>query len=348
MLLKRVLVTGAAGLVGGELCGALADRGYAVTAMVHQSRRILRGECEELPTTSEAGFGRVVLVDGDLTQDNLGWSADRAEALLAHDIVVHCAADTSLGGDEGKRRALNVDGTHRLLRWLARGAPPPALVHVSTAYVCGVRSGPVAEAPAPLDGFNNGYEASKAEAERLVSASGLAVIVARPSIVVGRWADGALSRFDNLYGLIRLGGEGRMRELPAAAHATLDLVPIDHVIGGLIDLIERLEEAAGRIFHLASGVPVPVAALCALDVPGFRVPRLVPPVADRVRGDFLALFAGYLAQDPRFAIDNLARLSGRHCPPTDLAFLRRLVEGACRAGFMRPDPALLAEAVAVT
>ncbi len=316
--------------------------------MVHRNRRLVRADRGEVPTAATAGGGRVVLIDGDLHRDDLGWSPDRAEALLAHDVVVHCAADTSLGASDGDRRALNVEGTRRLLQWLARGASPPALVHVSTAYVCGARSGSVAEAPASCDGFNNGYEASKAEGERLVSGSGLTTVIARPSIVVGRWADGALSRFDNVYGLIRLCGEGRLRELPAAPHATLDLVPIDHVVGGLVDLVERVDQAAGRIVHLASGSPVPVAALGALDVPGFHRPRLVPPATDRRRGDFLSLFAGYLAQDPRFAVETLAALSGRRCPPTDGAFLRRLVEGACRAGFMRPDPALLLEAAALT
>ncbi len=249
--------------------------------MVHRNRRLVRADRGEVPTAATAGGGRVVLIDGDLHRDDLGWSPDRAEALLAHDVVVHCAADTSLGASDGDRRALNVEGTRRLLQWLARGASPPALVHVSTAYVCGARSGSVAEAPASCDGFNNGYEASKAEAERLVSGSGLTTVIARPSIVVGRWADGALSRFDNVYGLIRLCGEGRLRELPAAPHATLDLVPIDHVVGGLVDLVERVDQAAGRIVHLASGSPVPVAALGALDVPGFHRPRLVPPATDR-------------------------------------------------------------------
>ena len=300
-----------------------------------------------MATAPEAGFGRVVLVDGDLTRDDLGWSTERAAALLAHDVVVHCAADTSLGGSDAGRLALNVVGTRRLLRWLARGAPPPALVHVSTAYVCGARSGPIAEVPAPRDGFNNAYEASKAEGERLVSASGLSAAIARPSIVVGRWSDGALSRFDNVYGLIRLCGEGKLRELPAAAHATLDLVPIDHVVGGLVDMVERFELTAGRIVHLVSGDPVPVTALCALDAPGFHRPRLVPPTG-RMRSDFLSLFAGYLSQHPRFSTDALVKLSGRRCPPTDTAFVCRLIEGAARAGFMRPDPALLAQAAAVT
>lgn len=315
--------------------------------MVHRNRRLLRAERVEVAASLEAGPGRVVLVDGDLRQDDLGWSADRAAALLAHDVVVHCAADTSLGGSDTGRQALNVEGTRRLLRWLARGTPPPALVHVSTAYVCGARSGPIAEAPAPRDGFNNGYEASKAEGERLVAASGLAAVIARPSIVVGRWADGALSRFDNVYGLIRLCGEGKLRELPAAADATLDLVPIDHVVGGLVGLVERFEQAAGRIVHLVSGDPVPVTTLCALDAPGFHSPRLVPPTGG-MRSDFMSLFAGYLAQNPRFATDTLVALSGRRCPRTNAAFVRRLIVGASRGGFMRPDPALLEATAAVT
>ena len=341
LLRRRVLVTGAAGLIGGELCGTLAERGHTVTALVHRNRRLVRADRSEVPTAPGAGPGRVVLVEVDLHRDDLGWSPERAEAMLSHDVVVHCAADTSLGAGAPDLRALNVEGTRRLLRWLAQGAPP-LLVHVSTAYVCGARSGPVAEVPAPREGFNNAYEASKAEAERLVSTSGLAAVIARPSIVVGRWSDGALSRFDNVYGLIRLCGEGRLRELPAAAHSTLDLVPVDHVAGGLVDLVECAEQAAGRVVHLVSGSPVPVTALCALDVPGFHRPRLVPPATHGARGNFLALFAGYLSQDPRFSTDALASLSARRCPPTDRAFLRRLVEGACRAGFMRPNQVLLA------
>ncbi len=301
--------------------------------MVHRSRRI---------ACADGGEQRFTCVEGDLARDDLGWDAGRTTAMLDHDIVVHCAADTALAGGEGQRD-LNVGGTRRLLRWLARSARPPALVHVSTAYVCGARSGPIEEVAAmPADTFNNGYEASKAEAEALVAASGLPHAIARPSIVVGRWRDGAISRFDGFYNLLRLAGDGRLRELPGEPDATLDLVPIDHVAGGLVDIVERFEAASGGIVHLASGDPVPVAALCSLAVPGFRAPRLVPPEAGGRRGDLLGPFAAYLRQDPRFAVANLAALSGRRCPPTDTAFLHRLVEGACRAGAMRPDPALLA------
>ena len=47
-----------------------------------------------------------------------------------------------------------------------------------------------------------------------------------------------------------------------------------------------------------------------------------------------ALYATYLRRDPRFVTENLRALSGRVCPPTDAAFLRRLVAFAVGAGFL--------------
>jgi len=41
-------------------------------------------------------------------------------------------------------------------------------------------------------------------------------------------------------------------------------VPIDHVIGGLTDIDERMAAASGRTYHLVSGAPVPVAAFRTL------------------------------------------------------------------------------------
>ncbi len=341
-----VLVTGAAGLIGGELCGALAEVGHGVIAMVHHRARLVRSDGTNVTE-------RVTLLHGDITRRDLGLGVEAAAILARCDRVVHCAADTSLG--TGRHEAVNVGGTQNLLDLLARSASAPGLVHVSTAYVSGTRSGAIAEAAATGAG-TNAYEASKIAGERLVVASGLRAVIARPSIVVGRWHDGAIARFDDLYGLIRLVAAGRIRALPTTPGATLDLVPIDHVVGGLVDLVERFEAARGRVFHLASGVPMPVATLCTTAFAGLHAPRLVGPgdagpddagpgnVAVGGRGTarhaLLSLYAGYLTRDPRFATTNLAALSGRLAPPVDVAFLRRMIGHACAAGYLRRDPAL--------
>ncbi len=195
--------------------------------------------------------------------------------------------------------------------------------------------------------FPNAYEATKAEAEALALEAGAAV--ARPSIVVGRHADGAIGRFDGAYALLRLAGEGRVRSLPASPGAALDLVPLCHVAGGLAHLAERMGAARGRVFHLASGAPVPVAALCGLarTFPGFVAPRLVapegfdaallPPAERCWHGQVAHLFAPYLrGAGPLFETRALAELTGRACPPVDTAFLRRCVRFAVAGGFLRP------------
>jgi thioester reductase-like protein len=77
-----------------------------------------------------------------------------------------------------------------LPRSLSIVAVRPTTLHLSTGYVCGERSGPVAEGELDVgQRFANGHESSKAEAERLVRAAqqqGGISAVARPSIVVGR------------------------------------------------------------------------------------------------------------------------------------------------------------------
>jgi hypothetical protein len=135
--------------------------------------------------------------------------------------------------------------------------------------------------------------------------------------------------------------------LPSTSDASLDLVPIDHVIGGLIDIIEDFELAAGRIFHLVSGDPAPLAALTALDYPGLHVPRLVsaerfdPSQLGRAERALYrrvtSAYATYLRRNPRFAARNLAALSGRVCPPTGLGFLRRVLGYATAVGYLRKN-----------
>ncbi|MBP0443831.1 SDR family oxidoreductase [Roseomonas sp. SSH11] len=350
----RVLVTGASGLLGGTLVGHLVGRGHGVLAMLGRKPAPpgWAGMAEAWSGSSPAP-GRVATLSADLRQDELGLGAAALHAIASGvDLIIHCAAVTGFGLPPAAYRQVNVEGTARILA-LAEGAGPAPvpLLQVSTAYVCGERSGPIPEAPpAPGTRFANGYEASKAEAERLVAAArgrGLPTAVARPSIVVGAWADGAIARFDNLYGVIRLVTEGRIRSIPADPAATLDLVPIDHVVQGLADIAERMERAAGRIFHLVSGVPVPVARLreLALSYPQFHAPRFVPA------GDFepAALdeeeawwhgrvtdpYASYFLRDPRFIDAHLRALSGRACPPVDWAYLRRMIDRCIAEGFLR-------------
>ena len=123
--------------------------------------------------------------------------------------MIHGAAATGFNLSERVYQEVNIGGTANMLALITQaGQVPIPLLHLSTAYVCGERSGPVAEGE--LDAgqrFANRYESSKAEAERLVRAAqqqGRISAVARPSIVVGRYCDGTIGQFTNIYAVIRL------------------------------------------------------------------------------------------------------------------------------------------------
>ncbi len=350
---QRILLTGATGLLGGEIAARLLARGHSVTALVNRTREIRSNDGTVLPTSAWTGEGQsdstVALVSGDLGQDRLGWDDHGwRRVAAAHDLIVHCAAITQFDADEASYQAVNVEGAARIIALAQTGSMK--LLHVSTAYVCGMRGGTVLESE--LDGeqaFANGYERSKAAAERLVRQSRVPAAIARPSIVVGDSVRGAIRSFDTLYAAFRLVAEGRIRCLPATADATLDFVPIDHVAAGIVALAEHIEAAAGGTFHLVSGTPVPVAqfrdAIAAY--PHFSVPRLVnpaefdpaalPTLERRLHARVASLYASYFQRDPRFDDTGFRALTGRSSPPTGPAFLFKLIDYCIAVGFLSPE-----------
>ena len=345
----RILVTGAGGLIGRELAGHLAERGHSILALLHNSAILLRNDGRPVSTAPWDGrmppSGGVATLHGDVRQPGLGLAA----CLPPLDLIVHCAALTGFDCEPEAYQAVNVGGTANILAYAGAGRGIP-MIYVSTAYVCGGRGGPIMEAELDVgQHFTNGYERSKAAAESLVraAAASQAVAVARPSIVVGNSRNGQIGSFSNIYGLIKLVVDGLIQTLPASPGASLDLVPIDHVIGGLTDIAERMQQAAGQTYHLVSGAPVPVTSLrtvaladCRLHAPRFVLPAAYDPALlthgeRRLNGQVTQLYAAYLQRDPRFQDGNLRVLSGRVCPPTDDAFLRRLMDHCLATGYVR-------------
>lgn len=329
MSLMRVLVTGAAGLIGGEVCARLAARGHQVTALVHRNadvrdnqRKLVAGISVLLGDVRLPGFGLAAAPEVDL--------------------VIHSAAVTAFDATPEAYQSVNVDGTAHAIG-VARAAGA-RLLHVSTAYVCGARDGVIAESDTGT-AFVNGYEASKAAGEALVWRSRLDFAIARPSVVVGDAATGAISRFENIYMIFKLIAEGRVRTLPAAAGASLDLVPIDHVAGGIVAMAEGFARVKGQTLHLVADSPTPIARIgeAIAAVPGLGAPHFVapdafdparlPPIERRYHAAAAALYTSYLLRGPAFDAAN-ARAFGLHCPPTDRAWLDRLIGYCLSEGFV--------------
>jgi len=125
--------------------------------------------------------------------------------------------------------------------------------------------------------------------------------------------------------------------LPAAPAASLDLVPIDHVAGGIVAMAEAFDAVAGKTLHLVAQQPTPLPALAAAiaAVPGLGQVRFAanaPPLPRRIAA-VAGLYTPYLERGPIFDTANAAALVPP-CPPTDTAWLDRLI-GFCLAdGFV--------------
>ena len=114
---------------------------------------------------------------------------------------------------------------------------------MSTAYVAGDHSGDFAELDRDLgQGFNNTYEQSKWEAERLVRRARRASCRCRSS---GRASSSATSEsgwtasFNVIYTPLRMYARGALPLIPARRSAPVDIVPVSYVARSILALARR-------------------------------------------------------------------------------------------------------------
>ncbi len=254
----RIALTGATGLIGGEMLLALCDRGVEnvqVLARSHNgvsaSDRLRRRLARSGRTVDELSR-QVRVVEADLAKPGLGLSPrDAHDALADASIVIHCAADTSFVRTRSCYET-NVAGTKRLLDVLRGAGARPLVVLVSTAWSCGkVRSRCMVEDDHGRGSVDhaNAYSESKALAERLVVESGLPYLILRPTIVLS--ADMADREFARsilwFVPLLRA-----FECLPIDPSSRLDVVSVDYVVQCTLNLLAR-EARRHDTFYVSAG-----------------------------------------------------------------------------------------------
>ncbi|GAA0570341.1 hypothetical protein GCM10010172_63460 [Paractinoplanes ferrugineus] len=333
----NVLVTGAAGLVGAEVCARLTRNGHHVIGLVHRVRTL---------TANNGRHVRAELVTGDVTLPRLGLDEPSRRLLAARvDLIVHSAAITDFGRPRETYEAVNVAGTANVLDLATEAGA--RLIHVSTAYVCGEQDGHILETA--LDArqrFGNHYERSKFDAELLVrkaAAEGLATTVVRPSVVVGATRTGVVREFKNIYVVLKLLSEGRVTAIPGHFDACVDLVGVDHVAALIADVAEN--RADGLTLHaVGSSVSMRHVSDVLAEYPSFRVPRYVAPATfspaalpgvERAYWDrMLSLYESYFRRRQTFDDTAAAGLRTNRRATNGPDQLRKIIDYAVRAGYL--------------
>jgi len=363
-----MLLTGATGLLGGYLLRDALRQELPVAVVVRRSaafsarRRI---DAVLAPWERERALPRPVVLEGDLSRPGLGLCDDDLAWLGAHcRSVLHSAASISFYREEKSNEPYrtNVDGTRHLLD-LCRTAGIGEFHHVSTAYVCGRRSGRVLETELDVgQQHGNDYELSKLAAEKMVLAADFSQppTIYRPSIIVGDSQTGYTTTFHGYYtpiqvawwlakaGVLASGvDDWFLGQLGLQGSERKNIVPVDWVSQVILHIVQR-SALHGRAYHLACENP-PTATELAAAIGDVIKPRMaagddraggssIP--AELMESDFrrhMDVYRAYFRDHPEFDTTNL-RMAAPHlpCPPVDRELLARTGKFALDANFGWP------------
>jgi thioester reductase-like protein len=363
---RGVLLTGATGLLGQYLLHDLLLKAHPVAVLVRDSRK--RSAAERIAQIVALGSERLhrrlrapTILSGDLGQIGLGWSTAERRWLGRHcQTVIHSAANLSFrSAPDGEPWRTNVEGTQSLLT-ICRDVGVSEWHQVSTAFVCGRRTGLIAEEDCDdSQGFHNPYEESKFQAEQLVrSTPGIRATIHRPAVIVGDSRTGFTSSFNGVYRFLDMAvrlapvngptGEARLPlRLPLSGDEGWNLVCVDWVSRAIVEVLAK-PQWHGRTFHLVARSPVSTRLLRdvaaeALNLPGveFAGSKGVddPSRLEQLFFDGIQEYWPYLSGNPVFASANTCAALPDLPPPTmDRPMLERLIRfaGAQRLGRTPP------------
>ncbi len=256
--MKRILITGVTGFLGGELLVELSkdtrvEKIYCLIRATNFGEATKR--LEKVFAFHDDLFDRskVVAVVGDLSGENL---IDQLKDVTDVDTVIHAAADTSFApSHKDNIYKVNVVGATNVAKWAASLPNLETFVYVGTSWICGCDrpNRVVYEDESPNTAYTQllDYPRSKTAGEIAVRETIPAnkLLVVRPSIIMGDsrpWVPRSfvISWAPAVFDLLRL--------IPASATAQNDVIPVDYATKSIIQLLFN-EDRRFNTYHISSG-----------------------------------------------------------------------------------------------
>ena len=252
--MRRIVVTGATGWIGRQVCRHATALGMKVIA-------IGRSAASTGPWS--------VYCRCDITDDRL---FEHGQAVTGAEALIHCAGYAHRGqettDDLAKFDLINHEGTGRILKF-TRQAGVARVVYASSIAFYDWPQGCDFDEEGPVNP-QTAYARSKLAGERLVCSSGLDWRVSRLATVFGEGDKANFAR------LARLSRERRL-VIPGSGSARKSLLPVSMAAELLVDLGTR-PDLAGCVVNLALPHNPTLAEIChgLSDACGFPRARAVP------------------------------------------------------------------------
>uniref|UniRef100_A0A7N0TEF8 NAD-dependent epimerase/dehydratase domain-containing protein n=1 Tax=Kalanchoe fedtschenkoi TaxID=63787 RepID=A0A7N0TEF8_KALFE len=180
--MKRVLVTGASGFLGGRLCHALLDRGYHVRAFIWHKETNL----SSLPSPPAGSAGALELAYGDVT--DLPSLLQACSGCVA---VFHVAALVDAWHPNPRLfMSINVGGLKNVVKACKQTKTVERIIYTSSFFAIGPTDGYVAD-ETQVHGqksFCTEYEKSKVIADGIAlqaASEGVPVVLVYPGVMYG-------------------------------------------------------------------------------------------------------------------------------------------------------------------
>ena len=266
---ETIFLTGFPGFIAGRLVERLAKPETQIFLLVQKNfiEKAMQ-EVERISAQTKTPLENFALIEGDITKENLGMSAEDLQAVLYETTsFYHLAAVYDLAVAKSVGYAVNVEGTRNVNELVKKTKHLERYNYISTCYVSGKRTGLILEDELQHEaGFRNFYDETKylAEVEVEKLKADYPVTIFRPAVVVGDSKTGETVKYDGIYYVINY-----IRKFPALFRlinvgndvVTVNLVPVDFVVDGIIALAKD-ERAVGKTIALADPNPLTTAEAC--------------------------------------------------------------------------------------
>ena len=255
---SNVLITGMTGLIGGEIFRRLnaRDQFGRLWALIRPSadRDIASRMTARLARSGDFSTpgSHVTPVAGDILEPMWGLSPTVAKDITSSvEVIIHNAADTSFAARRDTAKT-NVGSVQRLIELARTCKRDPLIVYMSTASNVGqVSDCDLSEDDGcrPDNLHFNEYTQSKAVGEQLLRASGLPVLILRPTIVL------SVGLPDPLFArqILWCAPLGRVfKALPIDPAGRVDIVNVEFVVEATLRLLEKPDRSYD-CYNLSAG-----------------------------------------------------------------------------------------------